>query len=73
MDMEFKFGRTELSMRDIGDSIRLADMASSGTLMATFSKENGLTTRPMDTEFIFIKTVLSTKDFGKMICNMALD
>ena len=54
-------------MRDTGGSIRLADMASSGTLMVTFSKENGLTTRPMDTEFTSIRTEPDTRVNGEMI------
>ena len=59
-------------MKDFGDSIRLAEEESSGTLMAMCLKASGLMTRPMDTEFIRILMVPGMKDTGSKTCSMDL-
>lgn len=48
MDMESKYGQMELDMKGTGDRIRLVEKESSGTLMETFLKDSGKTTRQTD-------------------------
>ena len=70
MDMEFKYGKMEQNMKEIGDLIRHVDMENSGMLMEMFSKVNGLMTKLMDMVFMFIRMELDMRESGKMICNM---
>ena len=58
-------------MKATGSSTRRVAGASSGTLMATFSRENGSMIKLMDMEFTFIKMALNTRATGKTISNMA--
>lgn len=41
MDMEFKYGKMELNMKETGDLTKPVDKVSFGMLMETCLKENG--------------------------------
>ena len=71
MDMVSKFGKMEPNTKETGDSTKHVAMENSGTLMVMCLRVNGLTTRPMDTVSMYIRTVLDMKVNGKMIYNMA--
>ena len=70
--MDAKSGKMVLSMKAIGNSTKRVVEASSGTLMGIFLRENGLTIKPMDMVFIFIKMALNTRVTGKMIFSMVM-
>ena len=70
MDTEYRSGKMEPSMRETGNSTKLAVTVSFGTLMATYSRANGLMIKPTGTEFTYIKMVPDTRENGKMISNM---
>ena len=53
MDLVSKFGQITLSMKANGAKTKLTAEESSGMPTATFTKVNGKTIRPTDTEFIF--------------------
>jgi hypothetical protein len=73
MAMDARSGKMEPSMKATGSSTRRVAGASSGTLMATFSRENGSMIKLMDMEFTFIKMALNTRATGKTIFSMVTE
>ena len=71
MDMVCKSGRMAPNTKETGCSIRHVAKVSSGMLMETFSRANGMMTRQTDTESTSIRTVLDMKVSGRTISNTA--
>jgi hypothetical protein len=69
MGMGNRFGRMVPNMKVIGGLTKHVGKENSGTLTVTFSKVNGWTTKPTDTEFTFIKMAQDMRVNGKMIFN----
>jgi hypothetical protein len=70
MVMEYRYGLTELNMRDIGLIIKLMEGENSGMQMVMFMMENGKTIKLMDLEPMFICLVQNTLVNGSMIFRM---
>ena len=70
MAMVSKSGKMEPSTRVTGSSIRLVAKENSGMLTAMSLKENGSMIKPMDMEFISIKTEPGMRANGKTIFSM---
>lgn len=66
----YRFGMMVPVMRGFGQTTRRTGRVNSTMLVETYSKESGRTINPTDTGSTSIKTVLSTREYGKMICNM---
>jgi hypothetical protein len=62
-----KSGRMEQNTKESGCSIKQTARANSGTLMETFIRVSGRTTRQMDSVFIHMLTAPSMKESGWMI------
>jgi hypothetical protein len=70
MVQEFKSGLMEQSMKELGRIIKLMGRASFGMQMGMSTKVNGKKIRLTATESIFMLTVQSMKDIGRMIYKM---
>jgi hypothetical protein len=55
MDTEFKYGKMEQNMKEIGNLIKRMDKEKYHTPMETFTRENGLQIKLTGMENIFIK------------------
>ena len=70
MDMEFRNGQMELSMKDIGWITRLTEKAYFITQMGMSLMENGKLIKPMDLVCINMLMVLNMRVIGRMIYSM---
>ena len=68
MDLVCKLGLMELSMKESGRRTKPMVGANSGTLMVTYTKENGRKIKLMDSVFMYISTEPGMKVSGEMIC-----
>lgn len=70
MATAYRFGVMVPVMRGFGQTTRQMGRVNSTMLVVTYSKGSGKTINLTDTGSTYIKTVLSTREYGKMICNM---
>ena len=70
---EFSNGQMELDMRANGKIIEHMGKVNLLTLTATYTTDNGSTTKLMGTESIIILMVLCTKDIGETTCSTDLE
>ncbi len=70
-DQGLKYGLMVQSMKDNGALIKQMVEVNSGMQTETSTKVCGKMIRLMDMEFMFMSTVLNTKDIGVTTCRMA--
>ena len=70
MDMENRYGQTELSTRATGKTIKHTVRANFGMLTVTSLMVSGKTIKPMDMVSILTLTELNTLVSGRTTCNM---